>query len=203
MAPTSVGAASGGPIVSVPSGNFGNLTAGLIAKRIGLPIRHFVAATNVNDSVPVYLHSGHYEPRPSIPTVANAMDVGAPEQLRAGPGAVRLGSDRPPPRRRRFRVWRCPSGGRDRQRASASRLRARSRTAPSRGWRCRMRSCQDPDAHGVFLATAHPAKFREIVEPAIGRPVPLPPEISDALSRPRQSTSMPADYAALERFLRS
>ena len=65
----------------MPSGNFGNLTAGLIAKRIGLPVRHFVAATNVNDSVPVYLHSGHYEPRPSIPTVANAMDVGAPSNF--------------------------------------------------------------------------------------------------------------------------
>src|SRR5499426_679651 len=71
----------GGPIVSVPSGNFGNLTAGLIAKRIGLPVRRFVAATNVNDSVPVYLKSGHYEPRPSIPTVANAMDVGAPSNF--------------------------------------------------------------------------------------------------------------------------
>jgi threonine synthase len=55
----------------------------------------------------------------------------------------------------------------------------------------------------VFLATAHPAKFREIVEPAIGQPVPLPPELVDALSRPRTSISMPADYSALERFLRS
>jgi len=62
---------------------------------------------------------------------------------------------------------------------------------------------QDPDARGVFLATAHPAKFREIVEPAIGQPVPLPPELADALRRPRQSISMPADYSALERFLRS
>jgi threonine synthase len=62
---------------------------------------------------------------------------------------------------------------------------------------------QDPEAHGVFLATAHPAKFREIVEPAIGQPVPLPPELADALARPRKSISMPADYEALNRFLRS
>jgi threonine synthase len=62
---------------------------------------------------------------------------------------------------------------------------------------------EDPTAHGVFLATAHPAKFREIVEPAIGEPVPLPPELADAMSRPRKSISMPAEYSALERFLRS
>ncbi len=73
--------ASRGPIVSVPSGNFGNLTAGLIAKRIGLPVAQFVAATNVNDAVPEYLESGIYEPRPSIATVANAMDVGAPSNF--------------------------------------------------------------------------------------------------------------------------
>ena len=67
-----------GPVVSVPSVNFGNLTAGLIAKRLGLPIRKFVAATNVNDTVPHFLETGRYEPKPSVRTVANAMDVGAP-----------------------------------------------------------------------------------------------------------------------------
>ena len=67
--------------MSVPSGNFGNLTAGLIAKRIGLPVTQFVAATNVNDAVPEYLETGRYEPRPSIATVANAMDVGAPSNF--------------------------------------------------------------------------------------------------------------------------
>src|SRR6185436_10851008 len=70
-----------GPIVSVPSGNFGNLTAGLIAKRLGLPVRRFVAATNVNDAVPQYLRTGEYHPKPSVRTVANAMDVGAPSNL--------------------------------------------------------------------------------------------------------------------------
>jgi len=67
--------------VSVPSGNFGNLTAGLIAKRLGLPVRRFVAATNVNDTVPHYLRTGEYHPKPSVRTVANAMDVGAPSNF--------------------------------------------------------------------------------------------------------------------------
>src|SRR5262249_37639095 len=74
------------PVVSVPSGNFGNLTAGLIAKRIGLPVERFAAATNVNDVVPEYLRTGEYKPRASVKTVANAMDVGAPsnfERMRA------------------------------------------------------------------------------------------------------------------------
>src|SRR6185436_4928395 len=69
------------PTVSVPSGNFGNLTAGLIAKRIGLPVERFVAATNVNDVVPEYLRTGEYKPRASVKTVANAMDVGAPSNF--------------------------------------------------------------------------------------------------------------------------
>src|SRR4051812_27277658 len=69
------------PLVSVPSGNFGNLTAGLIARRIGLPVRRFVAATNLNDAVPKYLESGLYRPQPSVRTIANAMDVGAPSNF--------------------------------------------------------------------------------------------------------------------------
>ncbi len=70
------------PIVfTVPSGNFGNLTAGLFAKKMGLPIAHFVAATNINDVVPEYLESGIYTPRPSSPTISNAMDVGAPSNF--------------------------------------------------------------------------------------------------------------------------
>ena len=196
------GPPSGGPIVSVPSGNFGNLTAGLIARRIGLPIRHFVAATNVNDSVPVYLRSGHYEPRPSIPTVANAMDVGAPSNFERVQALY--GSDLNALRRDvagfAYGDARVVAEIANVHRRHGYVLDPHSAIA----WLALQDALtQDPDAHGVFLATAHPSKFREIVEPAIGRPVPVPPEISEALSRPRQSTSMPADYAALERFLRS
>jgi threonine synthase len=188
--------------VSVPSGNFGNLTAGLIAKRIGLPVRRFVAATNVNDSVPVYLKSGHYEPRPSIPTVANAMDVGAPSNFERVQSLY--GSDLAALR-----------GDVDGYAYGDARVVAEIANVHRRhgyvldphsaiAWLAVQDALsQDPEVQGVFLATAHPAKFREIVEPAIGQPVPLPPELAAALSRPRKSISMPAEYSALERFLRS
>jgi threonine synthase len=192
----------GGPIVSVPSGNFGNLTAGLIAKRIGLPVRRFVAATNVNDSVPVYLKSGRYEPRPSIPTVANAMDVGAPsnfERVQSLYGSD-LAALRGDVEGYAYGDARVVAEIANVHRRLGYVLDPHSAIA----WLALHDALsQDLDAQGVFLATAHPAKFREIVEPAIGQPVPLPPELADALSRPRKSISMPAEYSALERFLRS
>jgi threonine synthase len=192
----------GGPIVSVPSGNFGNLTAGLIAKRIGLPIAQFVAATNVNDAVPEYLESGIYQPRPSIPTVANAMDVGAPSNFERVQALYN--SDLPALRQDIVgfayedarviaeigRVYREHGYVLDPHSAIAW-LALQDRLA------------ERPDSRGVFLATAHPAKFREVVEPAIGKSIELPRALADALSRPRRSIAMPADYEALEDFLRA
>ena len=191
-----------GPIVSVPSGNFGNLTAGLIAKRIGLPIAQFVAATNINDAVPEYLKSGNYQPRPSIATVANAMDVGAPsnfervQSLYSSDLAALRGDmvgfayDDSQVIAEIGRVYREHGYLLDPHSAIAW-LALRDRLADR------------PDVHGVFLATAHPAKFREVVEPAIGRSIELPRALANALSRPRHSISMPADYDALEEFLRA
>jgi len=199
---SAAGAAAGAPIVSVPSGNFGNLTAGLIAKRIGLPVAQFVAATNVNDSVPRYLLSGRYEPRPSISTVANAMDVGAPSNFERVQSLY--GDDLGALRRDVVgyayddarviaeigRVYRQHGYLLDPHSAIAW-LALQDRLAG------------EPDATGVFLATAHPAKFREVVEPAIGARVDLPPALAEALTRPRHSVSMPADYGALSEFLRA
>ena len=191
-----------GPVVSVPSGNFGNLTAGLIAKRIGLPIAQFVAATNVNDAVPEYLESGIYEPRPSIATVANAMDVGAPSNFERVQSLYN--SD--------LAALRQDIVGfayEDSQviaeighvyREHGYVLDPHSAIA----WLALQdRLVDQPDARGVFLATAHPAKFREVVEPAIGRSIELPRALAEAISRPRHSISMPADYNALEDFLRA
>ena len=185
-----------GLVVSVPSGNFGNLTAGLIAKRIGLPVRHFVAATDVNDVVPEYLRSGIYQPRPSVRTVANAMDVGAPsnfERMRAlyDDDIDRMRLD---VRGAAFEDTRVVE--------EIGRVyRERGYLLDPHGaiaWLGLEQALEaDPNATGVFLATAHPAKFREVVEPAIGQPVELPATLAAALARPRHSVPMPASYPEL------
>ena len=189
---------AGGPdlIVSVPSGNFGNLTAGLIAKRLGLPVTRFVAATNVNDVVPEYLRTGSYAPRDSVRTVANAMDVGAPsnfERIRAmyDDNLERIRED-------------LIGAAFDDTTVVAeigSVYRERHYLLDPHGaiaWLgLQQQLARNSQAVGVFLATAHPAKFREVVEPAIGAKVPLPAALSDALARPRHSVQLNVDYAAL------
>jgi threonine synthase len=190
-----------GPVVAVPSGNFGNLTAGLMAKRIGLPVARFVAATNVNDAVPLYLRTGAYQPRASRQTVANAMDVGAPSNFE--------------------RMQSMYGGSVDAMRrdvAGASYTDAQVVQAigdvyrrhgylldphGAIGWLAinDVLAAAGPKAQGVFLATAHPAKFREVVEPAVGIPVPLPPALATALERPRTSHPLAADYGALRTLL--
>ncbi len=189
------------PIISVPSGNFGNLTAGLIAKRLGLPVRRFVASTNVNDVVPEYLRSGVYEPRPSVRTVANAMDVGAPsnfERMRAlyDDDTDRMRQD-------------VAGAAFDDQRVVeeiGKVYRERGYLLDPHGaiaWLGLQQALDtDPGATGVFLATAHPAKFREVVEPAIGEPVALPPALAAALARPRHSVPLSASYPALVELVR-
>ena len=192
----------GGPVVSVPSGNFGNLTAGLIAKRIGLPVRRFVAATNVNDVVPTYLRSGVYEPRPSKRTVANAMDVGAPSNFER----VRALYDDDLDRMRQDIVGAT---------FDDSRVVAEiARVYRERGYLLDPHGAiawlglqevlaTDPGATGVFLATAHPAKFLEVVEPAIGERVTLPPALAEALGRSRHSVRLSASYPALVELVRN
>ena len=189
-------------VVAVPSGNFGNLTAGLIAKRLGLPVAQFVAATNVNDAVPEYLRTGVYEPRESVRTVANAMDVGAPSNFERI--TAMYGGDIAALRRdivgRSYDDARVLEEIRRVHRTNGYLLDPHGAI----GWLAVNDALASApgDAIGVFLATAHPAKFREVVEPAIGAVVPLPPALEEAVSRPRFSIPMPAEYAALERLLR-
>ena len=188
-ASTDVGAGFSRPIFSVPSGNFGNLTAGLIAKRLGFPIVHFIAATNVNDVVPEYLASGRYAPRASVRTVANAMDVGAPsnfERMRAlyRDDVERLRQD----------VRGVAFTDMEVRRAIAdvyTRHRYLLDPHSAIAW---LGLAGEP---GIFLATAHPAKFREVVEPVIGRRVDLPAALADALQRPRHVTRVAARYEEL------
>jgi threonine synthase len=199
---TSSGPSLGGPIISVPSGNFGNLTAGLIAKRLGLHVCRFVAATNVNDAVPEYLRTGRYQPRPSIATVANAMDVGAPSNFERMQSLY--GGNIEALRRDivgfAYDDARVTAEIGEVYRKHGYLLDPHSAIA----WLALQEQLMnDADAHGVFLSTAHPAKFREVVEPAIGQRIELPKVLADAISRPRHSVSMAADYNDLKAFLRS
>jgi threonine synthase len=165
---------------SVPSGNFGNLTGALIARRLGFPLGRLIAATNVNDVVPQYLSSGVYTPRPSVRTVANAMDVGAPSNFE------------------RIRALYDGSVERVRDDVEGIAFDDQQVKAAIAEVHARHHYVLDPhsaiawlglaDRPGIVVATAHPAKFRETVEPAIGAPVPLPPALRDALTRPRQIT---------------
>ena len=192
---------SSGPIVSVPSGNFGNLTAGLIAKRIGLPVKRFVAATNVNDTVPEYLRTGEYHPKPSIRTVANAMDVGAPSNLER----MQLLYNGDVEALRRDVVGRAYEDTRVLAEIADVYHRHEYLLDPHSAiaWLALNDVlATEPDVKGVFVATAHPGKFREVVEPAIGRTVPLPRPLQEALGRPRHAISMDVDYATLRDFLR-
>ena len=195
-----VGPYDTGPVVSVPSGNFGNLTAGLIAKRLGLPIRKFVAATNVNDTVPEFLRTGDYRPRASVRTVANAMDVGAPsnwERIQAlyGGSLPAIRAD----------IVGCAYTDTQVVEEIGRVFRAHDYLLDPHSaiaWLALQDALSaEPEAQGVFVATAHPGKFREVVEPAIGRSVPLPRPLQEALGRPRHSVSMAVDYAALREFL--
>lgn len=191
-------------VFSTPSGNFGNLTAGLMAKRAGLNIRQFVAATNVNDVVPEYLITGEFTPRPSIHTLANAMDVGNPSNF------DRLmwlyGSDLD-------EIRRDVAGSRhddDEVRATIQRvyekhgylLDPHSAIAylglKGREGRERQEGREEP---GVLLATAHPAKFAEVVEPVIGRTIPKPKPLVDALARSGTILEIDATLEAVEKVL--
>ena len=190
--------------VSTPSGNFGNLTAGLLAKRAGLPIDRFVAATNVNDVVPVYLDSGRFEPRASVQTLANAMDVGHPSNfermawLYAGDVAA---------------MRKDISGARITDEGVRTTIRdAYARTgylldphAAIAYAAVKQRNGQDePEGEAkIFLATAHPAKFAEIVEPIIGRAVDKPAPLVQALARPRHIVRIDATYDAVRSILTS
>jgi threonine synthase len=187
----------GRPVIAVPSGNFGNLCAGLLAHRLGLPLRAFVAATNANTTVPDYLETGTYRLRPSVATLSNAMDVGAPSNwerieslfendwnlLRA---ALRWGT------------------------LDDEGTRRTIRELDARGYLCDphgavayavLREHLEPGETGIFLATAHPAKFKEALEPVLGREIPLPKALLEVAERPLLAEVIPAEVGVVRERL--
>ncbi len=188
-------------VICTPSGNFGNLTAGLMAKRLGLPVNRFVAATNINDVVPEYLASGSYRPRPSKRTISNAMDVGDPSNLTR---IIHLyGGDLDHLRRD---VAAFSANDEETRRCIREVYDATGRildphTAVGRlGLARELAECRKP-TDAILIATAHPAKFREVVEPVIGAEIELPDRLAVHLEKERQVTTIEPVYEELRAIL--
>ena len=183
-------------VVSVPSGNFGNLTAGLIAKTLGLPIKRFIAATNANDTVPRYLHSGNWSPNATVATLSNAMDVSRPNNW---PRVEELF------KRNGWALNELHSAA-----ISDAQTEDTLRAMNQLGYLCEPHGAvayevlkQDLQAGetGLFLCTAHPAKFKESVERILDLTLPLPEALDKHNKLPLLSDEMENDFAQLRAYL--
>lgn len=183
-------------VFSIPSGNFGNLTAGLLAKALGLPIKRFVAATNANDTVPRYLKTGEWSPNNTVATISNAMDVSNPNNWPRVEHMLKTGivpndcvsSVSIDEEQTQMTVRKLSSLGYTSEPHAAVAYKALAQGLTA-------------EEFGVFLGTAHPAKFKEVVESILGQPLALPKELADCASEKILSTEMDADFAQLREYL--
>lgn len=183
-------------VVSVPSGNFGDLTAGLLAKTMGLPIKCFIAATNANDTVPRYLETGKWEPHATVATLSNAMDVSQPNNW---PRIEEIYN------REKWALSDLAHGSVSDEltQKSVKDLNEKGYLSEPHGaiaYRL-LREQLKPDEYGVFLATAHPAKFKEVVEDILQKQILIPKALSDRSELPLLSYTMKSDFKVLREFL--
>ena len=185
-------------VVCVPSGNFGNITAGLFGKRMGLPVRRFIAANNRNDIFYQYLQTGEYRPRPSVATIANAMDVGDPSNFA-----------------RILALYDNSHAAISAEISGATYTDAQIRETVKKTYvetgylldphgACGYRALEEglkPGETGVFLETAHPAKFLQTVEEIIGNKVAIPEKLQAFMKGTKQSVPMTKDFASFKAYL--
>ena len=190
----------GPPVVSVPSGNFGNICAGLLAHRSGLPVLHFIAACNANAVVPHFLQSGNYAPQPAVPTLSNAMDVGNPSNfirilelfdqefhslknvLSSYSISDAVTKDTMQSVYQQYQYLLDPHGA-----VAYAALEQYLQ--------------QHPEQKGYFVETAHPVKFQDVVEAVTRKKMHLPASIQDLLQQKKQAVKVEADYGVLKEFL--
>ncbi|MBK0370220.1 threonine synthase [Flavobacterium agrisoli] len=188
-------------VISCPSGNFGNICAGIMAKKLGLPIAHFVASTNVNDTVPRFLEKGQYEPKPSIATISNAMDVGNPSNFIR---IQELYNNDLKAFEKDFSSYSYTDA--DTLEAMKTIYKTDGYIAEPHGavgYLGLKKELQRFDGGvGVFLETAHPIKFLDVVEPALDITLPIPTQIESVLGKEKESTKI-ATYEELKAFLNS
>ena len=186
-------------VFSVPSGNFGNVCAGMMAQQLGLPIKHFVASNNANNVVTRYLISKLYEPKPSVQTISNAMDVGAPSNF------IRIQE-----------IYKNKFDTLSSNLSSYSFSDDETREAMLEIYNnydyvadphgavgylgCKSHLTENPNAHCVFLETAHPTKFLDVVEEVIKKEQPLPEQIQSVMGREKEAVLI-STYEDLKGFL--
>ncbi|WP_439239804.1 threonine synthase [Lonepinella sp. BR2474] len=183
-------------VVSVPSGNFGNLTAGLIAKTLGLPIKRFIASTNANDTVPRYLQTGEWQPNATVATLSNAMDVSRPNNW---PRVEELF------KRNGWQLSELGSGA-----LNDAETETALKAQYAQGYLCEphgaiayqvLKDQLQTGETGLFLCTAHPAKFKESVERILDIELPLPEALDKHNKLPLLSDEMDNDFATLRAYL--
>ena len=184
--------------ICVPSGNFGNITAGLFAQRMGLPIKHFIAANNANDIFYNYLLSGIYSPKASIQTIANAMDVGDPSNFARILDLYKASH---------AEICNHISGATysdDEIAATMKKCYEQTGYVLDPHGACGYQALKDnlkEGETGVFLETAHPAKFKEKVDAILSTDIEIPTRLADFMKGKKQSLEMAADFSAFKQFL--
>jgi threonine synthase len=186
-------------IFSCPSGNFGNICAGIIAKKLGLPIHHFVAATNINDTVPRFMENGNYNPKASKATISNAMDVGNPSNF------VRIqemyNNDLAEFKKDFSSFSYTDSETLAVMQSIYKNTGYIAEPHGAVGYLGLKNELQNHEnAIGVFLETAHPIKFLDVVEPALHIKLPIPTQIESVLNKEKISTKIKT-YEELKDFL--
>lgn len=186
-------------VFSVPSGNFGNICAGMVAQRLGMPVKQFIAATNVNDTVPEFMKTGTYAPKPSTATISNAMDVGDPSNF------IRI-----------RHLFQDDFSALKKQLTSYSFTDMETRKALLDIYQnntyvadphgavgylgLKKYQEQHPSTYGIFLETAHPVKFLDVVEETIGQKLAIPPQIEKVMNKEKKFLAIKT-YQELKSYL--
>lgn len=183
-------------VISVPSGNFGDLTAGLLAKAMGLPVKRFIAATNSNDTVPRYLQSGFWQPAKTVATMSNAMDVAEPNNWPRIEAICRL---------KGYNLSEIQGIAISEEMTAVSlrRLKELGYLADPHAAvaAAALKDSLTPGEHGIFLGTAHPAKFKAKVDEILHTAIPLPPALQQASEKPLLSEHIRPDFTVLKKLL--
>ena len=185
-------------VFSVPSGNFGNICAGLMAQKLGLPVKHFVASTNINDTVPQYLLNGNYDPKPSKATISNAMDVGNPSNFIR---IQELFNNKLSSLKKSFSSYSFSDDETKQMMKSIyDKFNYISEPHGAIGYLGLQKHGLKTNEFGVFLETAHPVKFLDVVQETLSVDVEIPSQIKQVISKEKVALSV-ANYQELKYFL--